>query len=152
VYTVIWDLDGTLADNRHRLPFLRTSPVDWVNYNAGIMRDAAHLGMVALWHVLAASVSCHQGICTSRNYELEEVSRRWLAERAIYPDFLLMRLADDHRPDAEVKQAMVQQLQREGREILLAIEDRPSVVLMYRQMGIDCLAADDTEWTRYGEI
>ena len=50
-----------------------------------------------------------------------------------------MRGDKDNRPDSEIKQDILKQLQKEGKEILFVVDDRQSVVDMWRANGITCL-------------
>ena len=50
-----------------------------------------------------------------------------------------MRGDKDSRPDSEVKQDILKQLKDEGKEILFVVDDRQSVVDMWRTSGITCL-------------
>ena len=50
-----------------------------------------------------------------------------------------MRADNDQRPDSEVKQDILNSLKAQGKKILFTVDDRQSVVDMWRANGITCL-------------
>ena len=50
----------------------------------------------------------------------------------------MMRGDDDYRPDWEVKQEMLDRMRDEGLDPKIAVDDRPSVVMMWRDNGLTC--------------
>ena len=51
---------------------------------------------------------------------------------------LYMRKEGDFRPDAKVKEELLNQIRSDGYEPILAFEDRQRVVDMWRRNGIQC--------------
>ena len=50
-----------------------------------------------------------------------------------------MREDKDSRPDSEVKQDILRRLQGQCKKILFVVDDRQSVVDMWRANGVTCL-------------
>ena len=64
---------------------------------------------------------------------------------------LIMRLDTDKRPDNESKEHIVKIL-KETHNILFAIDDKPSVVKMYRNQGVPCLECErNSEYSKIFE-
>ena len=49
-----------------------------------------------------------------------------------------MRADDDYRPDYEVKAEMLKTMRDSGFDPKIAVDDRPSVVKMWRDEGLTC--------------
>lgn len=151
---VIVDLDGTIADLTHRQHFLERKPKDWKAFFAA-MPDDAPIGFIislmeALWH------RYYIAICTGRPHTYEAVTKEWLSKFHVPYDRLMMRDQDlnpdepSWQSDPVIKMWMLATLRSEGRTVLCAIDDRPSVIKMWRENGVPCLAMDDASWVRQG--
>ena len=51
-------------------------------------------------------------------------------------ELYMMRGDQDYRPDYEVKQEMLDRMRKEGLDPKISVDDRPSVVKMWRQNGL----------------
>ncbi len=151
---VIFDLDGALADVRHRLHHIRRHPKDWPAFFAAAVDDEPG-GEVKLINGLIGR--CNERpfgqrleifICTARPEKYREATEKWLQLWCIEYNHLLMRPERDYRSDIIVKREMLIGIRGQGFEPVLAIDDRPSVVAMWRAEGVPCLAVDDAEWKR----
>lgn len=140
----IFDLDGTQADLSHRLHHIQQGRYDHDAFMAGIPDD------LPIWPVIELARACdaHAGvICTTGRPENTRASTEsWLQRydspfRALY-----MRADGDTRPDHVVKRQMLEAIRADGYEIIAVIDDRQSVVDMWREEGLTCLqcAAPDS--------
>lgn len=135
---VIFDIDGTLANGEHREHHLRAEKKDWDSYYAGMGEDTPHQAMVALlgmcrregWRIL---------LCTGRPVLYRDKTLDWLLRHGVEYDGLYMRGAADHRPDYEIKKEFLDDMRRRGNEIMFVVEDRATVVAMWRAEGLLCL-------------
>ncbi len=138
---IIVDLDGTLTNCDHRLSHLRKSPKDWDAFFLGMGEDELHEWCAQL--ISSMSKSGHAVILlTGRPDEYRELTTKWLAKHEISYDHLLMRKTDDHRSDSEVKWELYQQAVAPRYQVLFCVEDRASVVAMWRENGIRTLQCD----------
>lgn len=130
---IIMDMDGTLADHEHRAHL--STKRDWAAYNDASMQDPPVIPMVDLVHGMRA-----QGytvvICTGRFEAMRFDTTCWLDKHHIHADYLFMRGADDMRSDYLVKEDMLTELMKKGFDIAFVVEDRKSVVDMWRSHGI----------------
>jgi hypothetical protein len=86
---------------------------------------------------------CDVVILTGRSDEVKAETLAWM-EKFISPQYdfepvLVMRKANDHTPDNELKKSWYENLPEEERKrIEVVFEDRSRVVQMWRDLGITC--------------
>lgn len=139
---VIFDIDGTLADIRHRRHLVMKSPPDWKSFNAAMGDDIPNPAIVTLYHSLWDSGRFELILVTGRNERSRALTEQWLAWNEIPFNRLLMRGDHDQRADHLVKEALLDQLLSEGRTIAFTVDDRQQVVDMWRRRGLTCLQCD----------
>lgn len=140
--TVIFDIDGTLADIQHRRPFLDGKRPDWARFNAAMGDDTPNAPIVNLYKTLWVSGAYDLQIITGRNEAFRKVTESWLTWNEIEFNRVLMRANKDYRPDNIIKGEILKQLRSEGRDIAFAVDDRQQVVDMWRANGVTCLQCD----------
>lgn len=141
---VIWDLDSTLADTRHRRDFMppRESWSDnlaWQGYSMQCAEDAAIEGTHNLFAMLR-EVGYIPVILTGRLACAEGRTKYWLKRHGLAPAHLIMRpdVASDLRPE-EWKRETVARMLSQGFRVRLAIDDHPGTAAMFKQLGIPTL-------------
>ena len=144
--TVIFDVDGTLADISHRRHFVTNNEKNWAQFNAQMGEDVINSAVVELYHTLWDSQKYDIIIVTGRSEAFRKVTEQWLVWNRIPFNRLIMREAKDNRQDAMVKQDILDALKAEGKEIVFAIDDRQQVVDMWRRNGISCLQCDEGQF------
>ena len=150
---VIFDLDGTLADTRHRNHLIRLDEPDWEAFFLAAAEDTPHGYVAALASMVldSAYVGMPFGkemdlvICTGRPDTYRDLSETWLRRYNIPWDKLIMRAAADRRPNDVVKLDMLTDLRRRGFSPVFSVDDEPASVRMWRANGVPCLAVDDSE-------
>lgn len=140
--TVVFDIDGTLADIAHRRPFLDGDRPDWRRFNAAMGEDTPNRPIVDLYLTLWTSGAYDLQIVTGRNEAFRKVTETWLTWNEIPFNRVLMRADGDFRADNLVKADILKQLQSEDRDIAFAVDDRQQVVDMWRENGVTCLQCD----------
>lgn len=140
--TVIFDIDGTLADIAHRRPYLTPERPDWTRFNAAMGDDTLNLPVAELYRVLWASKAYRLEIVTGRNERFRKLTESWLTWNDIPFSRLTMRPDKDQRADHLLKQDILNGFLSEGQEIAFAVDDRQQVVDMWRRNGITCLQCD----------
>ncbi|MCT1453456.1 polynucleotide kinase [Corynebacterium sanguinis] len=131
---VIVDFDGTLAHMDRRGPY--------EFHRVG--EDRVDPAVKRLVSLLAPSVKIV--VLTGRDDSCEAESRAWLADNEVPFDELHMRAAGDRRSDARVKFEIFDTRLRSRFHVIAAIDDRNSVVEMWRRLGIKCLQAQDGDF------
>jgi FMN phosphatase YigB (HAD superfamily) len=140
--TVIFDIDGTLADIRHRRVFLEGERPDWFRFNEAMGDDTPNIPITSLYKTLWESGQYQMEIVTGRNERFRQITERWLTWNEIPFSRLTMRPNKDQRPDYIIKQEILDGFLSEGLDITFTVDDRQQVVDMWRRNGITCLQCD----------
>ena len=137
--TILFDIDGTLAELNGREKFLHQDKPDWKSFNDNMDRDIPNTAVVELYKTLYESKKYEIILVSGRSERFRKLTETWLTWHEIPFDTLLMRSTEDQRPDEEVKQDILNQLKAAGKEILFTVDDRQAVVDMWRRNGLTCL-------------
>lgn len=137
--TILFDIDGTLADLNGREKFLKQEKPDWKAFNEKMEEDIPNTPIVELYRSLYRSGDFELVLVSGRQERFRKLTETWLSWNNIPFDTLLMRGDDDGRADSLVKQDILKALQARGKDILFTVDDRQSVVDMWRKNGITCL-------------
>lgn len=129
----VFDLDGTLCDVRHRRQWVATWPKNWDAWNAGISDDVPNTPVLDVLRTL--SVSFRIVLVSGRGSEYRQDTEDWLKKYSVYYDALYMRVAEDTRPDDEIKSELADQVEKDYR-IVGVFDDRKRVVDMWVKRGI----------------
>lgn len=135
----IVDIDGVVADVRHRLHHLRGRPPRWDRFFAAAADDPV-LGVGA--DVVRDLAMAHPIVWLSgRPEELRAVTERWLRANDLPAARVLLRPHGDHRPAAQFKLEAVHR-QAETAEVVAVLDDDPAVVQALRSAGFPAQLAD----------
>ena len=146
---VLVDIDGTLADCSHRIKFVQGARKDWKTFFRLDLVSRDRLIEPVAKTVLSLDSSGYSIIYVSgRNEALRETTEEWLARHGLWinPYQLFMRADGDYRSDVEVKSELLDMIREEGWKPFLAIDDRSSVVSMWRSSGLVCLQAAEGDF------
>ena len=133
----IFDIDGTVANNKHRSHHLEKSPKDWDSYHEDIEADTVFEHILQLYIDLQKSFPIV--FCSGRHDGQRIVTETWLARNGyIEHHGLYMRKQGDHRPDHIIKLELLAQIREDSFEPIMAFDDRNSVVKMWREAGVPC--------------
>lgn len=137
---IIVDIDGTIADNSHRQHYLEGAKKDWDGFFSKLHldtpRDAVATAARFFWiHKLWTPI-----FVTGRGAEYREPTSDWLAKHFMWSCNmpLYMRAKGDRRPDVEVKREIYERDIAPIYEVRLVLDDRDSVVKMWRSLGLEC--------------
>ena len=104
----VFDIDGVLADARHREHHVRGRPKDWDAFFAEVGGDAVIEQGRAL---LLSAVDEHEVVLLSgRPERCRADTTTWLARNGFSPMRIVLRPDDDHRPAADLKADLVRQI------------------------------------------
>lgn len=137
---VIVDIDGTLADCSHRRDYLKgdNGYPDWDKFFSEMDSDPCITPIRDLVNDLQR---CGTKIllCSGRPERYRQLTSNWLAENGVYYSELHMRADGDYRSDVLVKKDMFRLFHLRNLDIDFVIDDRQSVVDMWREQGLICL-------------
>lgn len=134
--TVIFDIDGTLADCTHRRQYVASKPKNWKAFEAGQSADPV------LNRTRDALIDFHNAgykivLCSGRNDHTRWQTEQWMRVNGIPYNALYMRKSGDTRQDYIVKEELLDQLIADGySDILMVFDDRQQVVDMWRRRGL----------------
>lgn len=135
---IICDLDGTLCDITHRLIHVKPkTKKDWDAFFDGIRDDAVNEPVLRfLWMAMDFSEIV---FCSGRPERCRADTISWLNTEAFpFGDCpLYMRKDGDYRSDVIVKQEILDAHIDKDR-VLFVLDDRQSVVDMWRRNGLTC--------------
>jgi phosphoglycolate phosphatase-like HAD superfamily hydrolase len=138
VSIAVFDIDGVVADVRHRLHLVEKRPKDWPAFFAAAGDDP---GLdEGINRVLAAAGSYEIVWLTGRPNSLRAVTRRWLADHGLPGTELIMRGARDFRPAPVLKLAELATLR--PRQVELFVDDDAKVVAAAAEAGFPAVLAD----------
>jgi len=139
--TIIVDLDGTLAINKHRFHFIdKTSgnKVDWDSYFEACDKDLPNIPVIETIKALKLT-GYRIHIFSARGDIVRDKTIQWLKNHAVPFDELTLRKMDSYTPDEELKkQWLLEYYPNYKKDIFCVFDDRNKVVNMWRSLGLSC--------------
>jgi hypothetical protein len=132
------DIDGVLADVRHRLRHLEGRPKDWGAFFRAAPRDPPLEVGLDTAHRLA---EVYEVVYLSgRPEHCRRDTLAWFDRHGLPRGELHLRPSHDHRPAREFKVGMLRRL-RERAPVAVVVDDDPDVLEAARLAGFDVLPA-----------
>jgi len=143
--TVIFDLDGTLADieTRRVISIKENGKMDWDIFfdPKNISLDIPNRPVITMARLLKES-GHRIVILSGRSKVTKDATREWLKQFDVPFDILKMRPDNKEfkfMPDDQLKKLWLDQLFPNTDDVLCVFDDRDKVVKMWRDNGISCL-------------
>ena len=133
---VLCDIDGTMADGRHREHFVQGDKKDWNSYYALLEHDAP-IDLVVRWvrELFKDHTVC---IVSGRPDTHQKKTIAWLDKHEIPYHWIFMRSGGDKRPDVQIKNDILKNIPKD--KIAFAIDDRPCVIReVWRANGVQVI-------------
>ncbi len=131
---VIVDVDGVLSDASGRQHHLAGGFRDWAAFfEASVDDPPIPEGIRLVEHLTDGQVVV---LLTARPARLADTTLAWMERHGIRWDLLAMRLDGDRGSSPDVKQAILAGLRADGYEPVLAVDDDPRNLAMYRFEGV----------------
>lgn len=128
----VFDIDGVLADVRHRLHHLEARPPRWERFFQSADRDPVLVEGAE--RLRAALDECDVLYLTGRPERTRTLTEHWLAHHDLPVGPLVMRADDDRRPARWVKRDVLRKLST-VREVVSMLDDDPAVVSLLEADG-----------------
>jgi phosphoglycolate phosphatase-like HAD superfamily hydrolase len=144
--TIIFDVDGTIADVEHRRHFVTQKPADWKSFKEETVNDTP-----VQWVVDIAKRFIAQGDDVAF-FSARNESQRGITETQISEWIgnghkgLFLRPDGDFRPDEEFKSDLADKFEEFGGKIDLVFDDRNKVVDMWRTRGTPVVQVADGDF------
>lgn len=134
----VFDVDGVLADVRHRLRFVEQRPKDWDAFFDAAVDDPPLPTGVAL--AVESAKDCEVVYVTGRPERCREDTLAWFARHGLPPGELSMRRHRDHRPARQAKLELLRRLARD-RVVAVVVDDDAAVCRAYEDAGFPVMRA-----------
>lgn len=136
---VVLDIDGVLADVRHRLHFVATKPKNWDAFFAAAPADPPlEVGV----RFAREAASSHDIVYLTGRPERTRVDTLdWLRQHDLPDGELIMRREGDRRPAVLTKAQALRRLAK-NHDVELVLDDDPVVVNALSQQGFAVRLAD----------
>jgi len=128
----VFDLDGTLADLRHREHHLARTPKDWDAFFRAARADPPLATGVAL--LRESAKECEIAYLSGRPERCRADTRAWLQEHDLPAGELVLRRDQDRRPARVVKPAALRRLAGD-RTVAVVVDDDDAVCDAYERAG-----------------
>jgi FMN phosphatase YigB (HAD superfamily) len=138
---IIVDLDGTLCDCEHRVHHVHKEEKDWKSFNDGMVNDDLNVWCAKLIEAMNGN-GFKTIFVTGRDENYRTHTEDWLSKHQINYHHLHMRPVMDYRGDDEIKKEIYDNDIKDKFDVLFVVDDRLSVVKMWRSIGLVCLQCD----------
>ena len=140
--TIVFDIDGTLADIEHRLPYIEKDRAkrDWKSFNALCPHDEPIQPIIDVCNEFFKKGKFIV-LCTAREESMRKGTVEWLDKHGVNYHSLMMRPLKNFKDDTLIKGDMVDILLKNNCEIELVYDDRPKVIRMFEARNlpvVDC--------------
>ena len=134
---VVFDLDGTLCDVTHRLKYIQSFPKQRELFHSSCIGDGVNHRVFELYELFRNS-GYSMVLLTCRPKKYEHLTKEWLDSNGVKYDMLI---SSDKKEltDAKAKRFYKENVIEPEYEIAFAVDDRKSVIDMWREIGITCL-------------
>ncbi len=133
------DIDGVLADVRHRLHYVTNSPKDWGGFFAAAPDDPPL--EKGLDTVRKLAEVCEIVYLSGRPERCRQDTLDWFGKHDLPPGDLFLRRRGDFRPARIIKVETLDRLS-ERAPVTVLVDDDPLVCDAAREAGYDVLPAD----------
>lgn len=136
---LICDIDGVIADLKHRLHHIEEKPANWDGFFEDCDGDAPMVPVIEFLRVVRQTFEI--AYITGRPKRVRDKTTAWFRKNDVPWQegmFLLMRNDGDHRQDHIVKWELFNEW-IDPKRVYAVLEDRDQVVAMWREKGLLCL-------------
>lgn len=141
---IIVDIDGTIADFKHRRHLLNQENDDNSEFYARMIHDEPMGPIIEIVNSFVEIDEYQIIFLTSRPEIYRQITECWLFENIIFPTIdgsfmLYMRQPNDPKNNAKFKRLVYFRSIEDHFDTLFVIDDRDECVKMWREIGLTCL-------------
>ena len=137
VRVAVFDVDGTLMNIQHRRHHVAGQDKDWPAFFDAMEFDTINDHVFHLAHALKKDGYVIV-VVSGRNERHREITEKQLAFGKLDYKMLIMRPDDNYDPDFVFKKQVLDKMRESGLDPQFSVDDRPSVVQMWRENGVPC--------------
>jgi hypothetical protein len=127
---VLWDLDSTICNTRHRQPMIpairaKAGPT-WEDYSRACTDDTPVEGTIALVRLLDSMdplAAVRQYAVSGRSECARDATLEWFKRHQVPIDDVFLRPDGDHTPNGRYKVGVIRRLRESGIDVVLLVED-----------------------------
>ena len=144
--TIIFDVDGTIADVEHRRHFVSQKPADWKSFRNSTVFDTP---VQCVCDIAKRFIAQGDNVAffSARNESERSITEKqiseWIGEGH---QGLFLRPDGDFRRDDEFKSDLADKFEEVGGKIDIVFDDRNQVVEMWRQRGTTVVQVADGDF------
>lgn len=140
----VFDLDGTIADIQHRLWMIHQMNKDWDGFYKACVNDKPIPGVIEWMRYMSKTHTVV--ILSGRSDVAYQSTFEWLKDNNVPYHYLFMRSEGDHRKDTGIKAEMMEHHVQPLGEVDFIVEDRPSMIDMWRENGFTVYPVTGDSW------
>lgn len=133
----IFDVDGTLMNVNHRRHYVSGKDKDWKSFFDYMEFDTINDHVFQLAHALHKD-DYNIIVVSGRNEKHRAITEKQLAFGKLAYSELIMRPDNNYEPDFVFKKSVLDAFVEADLKPQFAVDDRPSVVQMWRENGVPC--------------
>lgn len=133
----IFDVDGTLMNVNHRRHYVSGKDKDWPAFFDAMEFDTINDHVFHMAHALHND-DYNIIVVSGRNEKHREITEKQLAFGKLSYSELIMRPDNNYEPDFVFKKSVLDAFVEADMKPQFAVDDRPSVVQMWRENGVPC--------------
>ena len=140
---VVYDLDSTVCDTRHRHEFadkVKAGEATWEEYSLQCVDDKPYPGAIKLMQITDRLYRNY--ILTGRDIVAWDHTVKWLKQEKAPWHMMRMRTPEDPYPSVEYKVKAMLELRDHGADVVLVIEDWPPIVDALEAEGFTVLCVN----------
>jgi len=135
---VIFDLDGTLANIKHRRHLVENGKEEWDEFFKQCVYDTPNQDVVNISRIFALNKKMNIFILSGRSEIVYHDTMAWLGKHGVKFSILEMRKDGNKESDMTLKKKMIEQHNLTPDNTLCVFEDRDRLVKMWRELGFTC--------------
>src|SRR5579883_2656195 len=143
--TVVFDLDGTIANIDHRTHLVKRPNAQWDKFFSECVNDKPNQWCIDLLLTMGRA-GYDIKIVSARSRQVQRETREWLMSHIpceIPWELCMLRAPGEYTPDTVLKKAWLDGFDKD--RILFVVDDRRRVVDMWRENGLVCLQCSSWE-------
>ena len=151
-FAIIVDLDGTLLDGCHRHHYVTEDIKDFDTFRREAVNDRINKKIRTLVNFIYRFTPIKVILFTGRDTKVRYNTIKCLKRHGVLYDHLFMRRDGDNSPDSYFKSNYFLKYIQPNFTVLLAIDDRPSVVEIFKRLGVPCIKVKNPNPESYEKL